>query len=724
MRLERSAKEPPEDGIGIRLVAAAAVEVALAAVVAQRVLGAGVAIAGLVLAPAGYWFSYTRRHRGKLLTKLLLSVGMVGVLAQFLRAVGGVTTVDAARVPLASLFVWVQVLHSFDVPRRRDLAFSVVSSLILMAEAGALSLDTSLLWFLVPWAALAGGWLYLSSRAPSIELAPALVTRPGPTARRYLGPARSAVSAGLAVVLVSAGLFLVMPRLPATLVANPPFSLRRVSAVAGFSGQVSNQGLPEHRGTGPVDFAPNAYPGFGDGMDLRSRGRLSDRVVFRVRSPQASLWRTQAYDTFDGTTWSASDTSTDPLPLGPDGQSFVVPREPGVTGSWVVQTRRIVQTFTIASPQPNALFMAPWATEVYFPSGGLRVDGFGSVRAPILLDQGLVYSVVSDVPVIPNEVLASVPAIRRAALRSLSADLQLPGNLPMRDGGLARRIAAGATTEEQRVLAVQTWLRRNTAYDLGIARDPAGVDAVDYFLFVRRRGFCEHIASAMTVLLREVGVPARIVVGFGPGERNPFTGYWEVRESDAHAWVEVWYPHVGWVPYDPTFGVPPAAPSFGSRFVLADAVAAVARFVRGRVPARIARLAATGWRVAARVLSRGWILAAPTMALGLGAVFAARRRRVRRRRRRAAPTGAAAAFASLERALRTAGRARPPQTTPSEYLRVIADDRALGPDIAAAAESVVRAFERERFSTSPPGPAEVDRAKEAALRVRELLRAR
>src|SRR4029077_15763629 len=76
-------------------------------------------------------------------------------------------SVDPARGPLASLFLWVQVLHAFDVPRHRDLAFSMVSSVILMAEAGALSLSSSFVLFVIPWAILSGGWLFLSSRPRS-----------------------------------------------------------------------------------------------------------------------------------------------------------------------------------------------------------------------------------------------------------------------------------------------------------------------------------------------------------------------------------------------------------------------------------------------------------------------------------------------------------------------------------------------------------------------------
>jgi transglutaminase-like putative cysteine protease len=91
---------------------------------------------------------------------------------------------------------------------------------------------------------------------------------------------------------------------------------------------------------------------------------------------------------------------------------------------------------------------------------------------------------------------------------------------------------------------------------LDISRDPPQVDPVDYFVFERDEGFCEQIAATMALMLRAAGVPTRLVTGFGEGTRNLFTGYWEVNNNDAHAWVEVLYPGYGWVPYDPTFGVP------------------------------------------------------------------------------------------------------------------------------------------------------------------------
>ena len=85
-------------------------------------------------------------------------------------------------------------------------------------------------------------------------------------------------------------------------------------------------------------------------------------------------------------------------------------------------------------------------------------------------------------------------------------------------------------------------------------RKRPNTDAVDQFLFVDQRGVCEHFVSAMVVMLRSLGVPARLASGFGSGQFNAFTNYYEVRANDAHAWVEVYFPQYGWIPFDPTPG--------------------------------------------------------------------------------------------------------------------------------------------------------------------------
>ncbi|MGZ5214545.1 MAG: DUF3488 domain-containing protein, partial [Actinomycetota bacterium] len=384
----------------MRVVVAGAVEVAILAVVAQGGVNGAAAILPLVMAPVGYVFSYKQRHHSNITTKVLLSVGLLAAFAAFLQSVQLAGSVDQARVPLASLFLWVQVLHAFDVPRRRDLAFSMVSSVILMAEAGALSLSSSFALFVMPWAALSGGWLNLSSRPRSaVTTQPVSVRRRASARGGTASSVRGAVWAGSSVVLASVLVFMGIPRLPGTLVRSLPFSLGgAASTVANFAGGVQNPSLPAASGDGVVDFAPNAYPGFSDVVDLRARGHLSDEIAFRVRAPQAALWRAEAFDTFDGTRWTISDRSTVPMQQSDAANAVVMPD--GLAGTiGPVPTVRITQTFYIDTPQPNVLFAAAIPEQVYFPSGGLEVDRYGSVRSPILLDQGMVYSVVSDVPV-------------------------------------------------------------------------------------------------------------------------------------------------------------------------------------------------------------------------------------------------------------------------------------------------------------------------------------
>lgn len=725
MRLEvRRPTGPPEDSVAMRVVVALAVEVGVLAVVLQGAVDPVAAAAALVLAPIGYAFSHARRHRGGFAVKVALAVGLVVALSQFLQAVGGLTTVEEARLPLASLFLWVQVLHAFDVPRRRDLAFSMVSSTTLIAMAGALSLTGGVISLLLVWAGLAAAWLWLSARPrPDEVTVPVAVRRIHSGRPVRLAAARSAFAAGTAAVVVGACLFLAMPRLPSTLVRTPPFSLGDgLQQPAGEGADaITNPGLPAAGGDGVVDFAPGGYPGFSAAMDLRARGALSDEIAFRVRADLPALWRADAFDTFDGQVWTASDDEQVSLSAGwgSDGAQVPMPTL-GVTPD--VFTRRLVQTFYLESDQPNVLFGADRIEEVFFPAGGLRADREGTVRAPIILDHGLVYSVISEVPIVPEAVLRALPDPDARSVRALRRYLQVPEGTPERVGDLARDITAVARNPYERALAVQAWLRTSTSYDLEVAREPDGVDAVDHFLFETRRGFCEHIASAMAILLREVGVPTRIATGFGPGQRNPLTGYWEVRQSDAHAWVEVLLPEVGWISFDPTFGVPAADGGWSSRFIAPEVLAAIGRTIAASVPESVKTTVAAAIR-GARSAAGSWPVAAALALLAGLSLVLLRRRRHRPARAQPPPDDLGHAFEDLVEALGVAGHRRAPSDTPREVLRAVEQAGDLPDEVAGHARTVVDAFERGRFAPprARPSDADVMRARAAAARVKDLV---
>ncbi|MEZ4368518.1 MAG: transglutaminase-like domain-containing protein [Kofleriaceae bacterium] len=135
----------------------------------------------------------------------------------------------------------------------------------------------------------------------------------------------------------------------------------------------------------------------------------------------------------------------------------------------------------------------------------------------------------------------------------------MPPEITERTRALAAELTAGATTDYDRVEALRSYLRTQLRYTLE-QRDPRGQEPIDFFLFDRRAGHCEYFASALAIMARTLGIPTRNVAGFLGGEWNEYDGYIAVRSGDAHSWVEVFYPTVGWVTVDPT---PPAQDALG-----------------------------------------------------------------------------------------------------------------------------------------------------------------
>lgn len=146
--------------------------------------------------------------------------------------------------------------------------------------------------------------------------------------------------------------------------------------------------------------------------------------------------------------------------------------------------------------------------------------------------------------------------------RALRRYTQLPQGSNPRTLELARQMRADPQLADAPPRAwVQAALARLRTGGYTYTLDPGVVDSVhtaDDFWFDSKEGFCEHIASAFAVLMRGMGVPARIVTGYQGGERNPVDGYWTVRNADAHAWTEVWLEDEGWVRIDPTGAVAPS----------------------------------------------------------------------------------------------------------------------------------------------------------------------
>lgn len=559
---EVNQKAPPEESIPLRVAVLVAVVVAAVAVLGQDVGSGSLRFAVLVGIPAGFAFSHHARYREGFWLKVGLAVALLVVFLNFLRSLAGIGpgTLSEVQVPLAELFLWVQLLHAMDVPARRDLMFSLVSSLVLMAVAGVLSISLSFGFFFVTWAVAAVASLALAHRSELAEL-PRLGSSPLDIAGAR-GVMRSIVAVVLLVLVVGSGLFLLLPAAGSARALTFPAQLPEAIPTGGLPGALSNPTLGRDNPSGGTSGGDDrggrqsfGYFGFSTSLDTSVRGRPDDTVVMRVRASAPDFWRGQTFDRWDGRTWTVSRDEPEPI-RGAAPMDIPLGRED-------VQVRGgndLVQTFYLEQAQPNLIFGAYAMTQLYFPDNTVFQLPDGTLRAGVGLGEGAVYTVVSKRPPVTAELLRGAGTSSATTATALSPDqlaqyLQLP-EVPERVLRLAREVTAASPTTYDQVQALIDWMGENTSYTLDIPPLPEGADAVEQFLFEDKKGFCEQIASSLVVMLRSLGVPARLGVGYTSGERNPFTGLFEVRARNAHAWTEVYFPGVGWQIFDPTAAVP------------------------------------------------------------------------------------------------------------------------------------------------------------------------
>lgn len=286
------------------------------------------------------------------------------------------------------------------------------------------------------------------------------------------------------------------------------------------------------------------------------RPALTRRVpieVFTVRSSTGAYWRSLTLDRFDGNTWRATDPYLDGgAPIG----SGLLPAEPGGPGADV---RRTVVSQTITWEKLSQ----PWVVAAYAPVSintreeGLRYD---PSTGTLVLENGGFPGLTYDVT---SRALIPTPAqLDTFTLAEFSPDLkarytQLPAEDPGEEADLAeiRQIAQGLTTNQphlyRKILAIQNHLRTRFRYDLNPQLEP-GRNPVLSFLTTGRAGYCVQFASAMAVMLRTLGIPARLALGWAPGVFDPEEGVWRVTNFESHVWVEVPFPRYGWLSFEPT----------------------------------------------------------------------------------------------------------------------------------------------------------------------------
>jgi transglutaminase-like putative cysteine protease len=291
----------------------------------------------------------------------------------------------------------------------------------------------------------------------------------------------------------------------------------------------------ELRGLGGTTLTSNPI------VDIRTRLVARDTgPVLRVRSPRPVYLRVTSLDTYgEREEWTSSGIRAMPV------EGRLRPEVP------IAASDRVPVTVTVVGLEPGAVLVPA-------PYQALAVTGpvteafqYDPSLATLTLDRGTVlsngdeYTVVADVPTPDPAALNAVEAPRRQGPL-----VALPDNVPPEVEALARQIVAdsGATTMFEQVLAIQDELRTWT-YSLTPAPGH-GATAMASFLETRE-GYCEQFAGTMAVMLRTLGIPARLAVGYTPGTPD-VTGHYVITNANAHAWVEVLFPDLGWIAFEPT----------------------------------------------------------------------------------------------------------------------------------------------------------------------------
>ena len=316
---------------------------------------------------------------------------------------------------------------------------------------------------------------------------------------------------------------------------------------------------------GRVSFSPTLMTGFTEDVELGQIGEIkkSSAVVMRVETGKPIgyewlRWRGIALTTFDGKRWSSNVVN--PQRLGTKADGWIHTPEPAQKEN--ISGKTVNYTVYLEPVATNAIFVPGRLLSVQGNFGGGATNSFAAMqRNYLLIDE-------TDTLKIPFPNFAAIryagnsrlPPRDAGKLRAAGTDysreitstyLQLPAGLDRRIPDLAREITKNAQTPFDKALGIETYLRTRFGYTLNLTGKP-GQDPLAHFLFETRAGHCEYFASAMTIMLRTLGIPSREVNGFLPGEYNDLGGDYIVRASDAHSWVEVYFPGNGWQVFDPT----------------------------------------------------------------------------------------------------------------------------------------------------------------------------
>jgi transglutaminase-like putative cysteine protease len=335
-----------------------------------------------------------------------------------------------------------------------------------------------------------------------------------------------------------------------------------------------------------------------EGMSLRFEDKdvasQNNELLMTIECAREVFLRRMCFDYFDGHDWTLT-AGLDKQMVGANQDIFVaVTNCPAFKNDYLPGAQ--VHQKVVANAPLGHIVPVPWMPcGIKFPANKLSIDQNGIIRAidGDGIGAGTSFETLSTVPVYNLDSMrgAKLGADEEKKCReALSVYLQLPPTTTDQVPLLARGLTRAQGTWFGKAETVASYLRTHFEYSLHVPAPDKSEDLVSHFLFKSKAGDCSHFASAFVVLMRSVGIPARVVGGYAPGARSVVSGKIEIHSSDAHAWAEVYVPRFGWIPFDavPDGYLPGPRPdkSIVATIAMSDAVKSVKDFVQSIVRGR------------------------------------------------------------------------------------------------------------------------------------------
>jgi protein-glutamine gamma-glutamyltransferase len=629
----------PEDSLLLRVLVQAMVSVGIIAT--DVAADTQMSLWAIPLSIAGATWSWYHRRERNIGMKFVLAFAMIGALGYFV--VHLLRSTNDTRLVLAELLVQVQAIHTFDLPRRKDLGYSMTIGIILISVAGTLSQTLSFAPLLLLFLALAIPVLFLDYRS-RLQLAPLDVSSPRELHKLELPWRKLSQLLGI-VLAIGLVIFAVMPRfggyqgsLPVSApiqydrekfdvkgIANPGY--QREGKGGGSSGSPQIDGKGGGKGDSTA-LDENFYYGFNSQIDQNLRGVMKPKLVMRVRSQAPGFWRALAFDRYTGQGWEISrNTDTKKLRRADWEGKFNLALPPSN-----MPRKQVIQSYTALEELPNIIPAMSSVSELYFPTPEIALDKEGSLRSPVGLGEGLTYTAISQVPFYNRNLLDAAKTEYQPEISEYY--LQIPSAIAPKLRKFTEDLVANSTTQQvskdseplasnyAKALYLAQYVKQHYRIPqdpLGLERVPDGEDLASWFLFrcegkstsCEPGGYADHFATTYTMMLRSIGIPARLAVGFNSGRFNPFTGYYEVMNTDAHALTEVYFPNYGWFAFDAIPGHPLTPPGVDEDQTFST-VQQLWNWVASWLPSPV-----TAWLAQIWSLTLGWLMVGIAWFLGL-----------------------------------------------------------------------------------------------------------